>query len=395
MKRNLSFRRDSSTRADYVLVKCGKIALVLRLICTYPVAIIWAEDGNLADLLLLTVVMATSLTVLLAWDKVAAFIVRHPAAVALDIVLGLIIFASANTPGLYIGYLGSTAVLIGLFFPILGQVLLTALLSLGYLLIVSLHSATTDEWGQALTRMVASIVLFGSLTYVGQAMQKLQKQVNLTTERARSAAAEAALGQERSRIARELHDSLVKSLEGISLQAKAMMMSDKAVEEASMINAAATQSIQESRQLLRGLREDSVPPLSESLRKMVDEVGTMHAVTVNLHVDGCLALPLHVRYTAQKIAEEALENAAEHSGADQLECTAECSEGVLRLVVRDSGKGFSNKTERAARNGNHFGLTGMRERAEEVEGHLLVDTGEGRGTEVVLTVPLTEHKEKA
>lgn len=61
-------------------------------------------------------------------------------------------------------------------------------------------------------------------------------------DQTRSAAADAALGQETSRIARELHDSLVRSLEGISLQAEAMVMSGKAVDEASMIKTVAGQS---------------------------------------------------------------------------------------------------------------------------------------------------------
>lgn len=394
MSLDVSRLPTSRRQADYVLVKLGKIALVLRLVCTYPVALGWADGGSLRQLLLLAAVVAVSLTALLAWDRVAQFVARHPFSVAVDIVLGLVVFASAYTPNAYMGYLGSTAVIIGLFVPVVGQVLLTSLLSLGYLLVVAIHAENNEQFTGGPTMVAASIVLMASLTFVGNSMQKLQRQVNTTVDQARQAAAEATLGQERSRLARELHDSLVKSLEGISLQAKAMVIGGKAVEEASMISSAATQSIQDSRQLLRGLREDSVPPLASSLKTLADEIGAMYPVSVGLDVQGCLELPLDMRYCAQKIAEEALVNAARHSGANRLQCAAHCREGALSLTVRDSGKGFTMRDERTARKSDHFGLAGMRERAEDLGGTLTVNTQQGGGTQVMLRLPAKEQKEK-
>lgn len=385
---------SNGRRAGYVLIKCGKIALVLRLVCTYPVALASADGGSFNELLLLIAVVAFSLTALLAWERVAPFITRHPMVLALDIVLSLLVFASASTPTAYMGYLGSTAVIIGLFFPLLGQVLLTSLLVLGFLLVVAITSGGLQQLVSDLPIIAASVVLFVGLTYVGNSMQQLQRQVDVGIEQARTAAAEAALGQERSRLARELHDSLVKSLEGISLQAKAMVMAGKSVDEASTISAAATESIQQSRQLLKGLREDSVPPLAASLQDMADEFAAMHGITVDLQVSDCLDLPLEVRYAAYKVAEEAMSNAVEHSGADRVECRATYAESVLQIVVQDRGRGFTSSHQRQAQNGNHFGLTGMRERAEELDGALRLESRQGQGTQVVLTIPVAEQKER-
>lgn len=372
----------------YVLVKCGKIALVLRLVCTYPIVMVWGNNGGLSELLLLAAVLTLSLTALLAWDRVAPLVVRHPSLVALDILLALLIFASANSPVAYTGYLGSTALLIGLFFTTLGQTLLTVLLAVGYVLIVALLSASEGEWVVNLSTLGASVVLFVSLTYVGRVMQRLQRQVNNSVQQARSVAAEAALGQERSRIARELHDSLVKSLEGIFLQAKAMTISGRAVEEASLIGSAAEQAIGESRQMLTGLREASVPPLAESLKTLVEEIRAMHGVWVDLQTTGCLELPLDLRHTARRIAEELLVNAAVHSGAERIVCSATAEQNELELIVKDDGRGFSQREELKARKSEHYGLRGVRERAEEVGGQIEVHSRHDQGTEVIFLAPV-------
>ncbi|WP_300343835.1 histidine kinase [Nesterenkonia sp.] len=382
--------RPSDRRAGYVLIKCGKIALVLRLVCTYPVAVAAAEGGSLSEMVLLLVVVSASLATLLGWERAAPFISRHPLLVAVDIVLTLVIFASTQSPTAYTGYLGSTAVLIGLFFPTLGQVLLTALLAVGFLSVVLVISGVEGGWVVSPPAVLASMALFASATYVGRAMQRLQRQVDATVEQARSAAADAALGQERSRLARELHDSLVKSLEGISLQAKAMKMTGKAVEEATMISQAAAQAIHDSRQLLTDLRDASVPPLADSLQALVDEVEALYGVQADLDVENCVNLPLDIRYAAHKVAEEALCNAATHSGSQKLECSAQCSAKELKVTVRDFGRGFKTK---GARKTNHYGLIGMQERAEEVQGKVSIISKAGQGTVVNLSIPLSWKEE--
>lgn len=385
---------SASAKAGYVLVKCGKIALVLRMICMYPVAVVAGDQGGFGEFVLLGAVLATSLTVLLAWDRVAPFIARHPATVGLDILLGLVVFASANTPTAYMGYLGTTAVLIGLFFPVLGQILLTMLLSSGYLLVVVIYLLDGSAWAQSPTTVMASLVLFASLTCVGSVMQQLQKQVDAAIEQARSAAADAALGQERSRLARELHDSLVKSLEGISLQAKAMVISGKASAEAHQISQSAREAIAESRQLLTDLRDAAVPPLEDSLQKVVDEVQAVHGVKVDLSIANPMApLQRDIRYVAQKIAEEALNNAAAHSGEEHVGCEVSHAGGKLHVVVRDAGCGFAARAGKGSRKAHHYGLIGMQERADEVGGKLTVASREGYGAEVTLIVPVADQEE--
>lgn len=383
-------RADRQLKSGDVLTKCAKIALLARLLCIYPVVVGWANYGSLTELLLVSIAVAGSLGLLLSWDTVSGLVRQHPSIVAVDILVVLLLFGMTSAPHAYIGYLGSTAVLIGLFFPTVGQIVLTTLLAGGYLSVVSIYAYRGSALTPAPELAVASLLLFGCLTYVGRVMQRLQTQVDLSLRMARNSAAEAAQGQERARVARELHDSLVKSLEGISLQAMAMKMRGEASESAATISAAAKQAVQESRNLLTDLREAAVPPLRSAVERTIAELEAMHSVRITVTEHECPNLSLHLRHATHKIIEEALSNAAEHSGADTVTCSISCVGGVLTAEIQDTGIGLPRK---ALRKKGHFGLTGMRERAEEVGGRLAISSKEGKGTAIVFAVPFGEPEE--
>lgn len=379
-------------RGGYVLMKSGKIALLLRLLCLYPALLSWESAGVPWELFLLGIAMAGSLTLLLAWEKVAPFITRHPAVVGADLVITLVIFASSSTPSAYVGYLGATAILIGLFFDALGRWLLVALLSSGFFALTVYQWTMQSGSAPSPTSVIATLVLFVCVAYVGSSLRALQAQVNLSLESARQAAAEAALGQERSRLAREMHDSLVKTLDGIDLQAKALAISGEASQGAEIISHSAQQALDESRSLLAGLHKTSVPPLQRALETTVSELRTRYPMQFELELDGCSELPADVRYAALKITEEALSNAAKHSQANTISCTGQCDESSLRIEVRDDGIGFDKCS--SAKEG-HMGLTSMRDRAEEQSGRLTVQSQPEAGTTVVLEIPVTRQEDTA
>ncbi|MCT1607245.1 histidine kinase [Nesterenkonia massiliensis] len=368
-----------------VLAKCAKIALLARVLCIYPVVVGWSDLGSISELLLVIVAVAGSTGLLLSWDRLSGFVRRHPSVVAIDILVALMIFGSTSAPHVYMGYLGSTAVLIGLFFPTVGQIALTLLLSCGYLSVAMAYSFQESSLAPTPAAAAASLVLFACLTYVGRVMQRLQAQVDLSLQAAKKSAAEAAQGDERARVARELHDSLVKSLEGISLQAVAMKMRGEAPDSAAAISAAAKQAVQESRELLSDLREAAVPPLCSALERTVEELQALYPVCITLEVEKLPDLPVHLRHATHKIVEEALSNAAQHSGSGAVTCRISRVGGKLHAEVQDYGSGLPRHAQR--QNG-HFGLTGMRERAEEAGGRLTISSKEGRGTTVVFSVPL-------
>lgn len=384
-------RRLAPPKAGYVLVQCGKIALILRLLCAYPVVLSWPHDPGLLELLLLGATMLASLGLLLGWHRLAPLITRHPAIMGVDIIVALLIFASTAAHGAYLAYLGSTALLIGLFFDAVGRVLLTALLSAGYAAVQVYRAVVETLPGPAgFPAVLGALMLFAALAYVGGSMRALQDRVNASMEAVRNAAGDAALGEERSRIARELHDSLVKTLVGIDLQAKALAMAGGPAEGARSISESAQQAIRESRTLLTDLRTASNPPLERALENIAAELQAFHPVRIRLETNGCCRLPTDVRYTAVKVAEEALVNAAKHSGAEEIRCTARCEDGWLHLEIADDGAGFRLRRRRVP---GHYGLTGMRERAEEIGGTLTLDSEEGSGTRVLLSVPIASEEE--
>jgi signal transduction histidine kinase len=93
-----------------------------------------------------------------------------------------------------------------------------------------------------------------------------------------------------------------------------------------------------------------------------------------------------IRDEVYRISREALINAFRHSGAAQLEVEIEFTRRALRVLVRDDGRGIDPEVLRAGREG-HWGLSGMRERAERVGASLRVWSRAGAGTEVELSVP--------
>jgi signal transduction histidine kinase len=99
------------------------------------------------------------------------------------------------------------------------------------------------------------------------------------------------------------------------------------------------------------------------------------------------ALPPQVENHVQRVALEAVTNAIKHAGARRVEVRAEFDrEEQVVLRVKDDGRGF-DATRLPAVSSGHFGLFGMKERAEKVKGELTIESHVGRGTEVRLSVP--------
>ena len=96
-----------------------------------------------------------------------------------------------------------------------------------------------------------------------------------------------------------------------------------------------------------------------------------------------------LRDAGRSIGREAIVNAARHADADRIAIELETTDGALTLRVIDNGRGFDPQA--AASDGTpHYGLTSMRERAEDVGGQFTIESIEGEGTRVETTVPLEE-----
>jgi signal transduction histidine kinase len=204
---------------------------------------------------------------------------------------------------------------------------------------------------------------------------------------------------ERTRIARDLHDTLLQSFQGLLLRFQTAREqlptrpaeADRTLESA--INQTA-QAITEGREAVQGLRASTIErnDLAQAITTLGQELaaeGSNHT-SVGLQVDVAgTPRTLHpiVRDEIYQIASEALRNAFRHAEAQQIEVEFRYDGRQLRLRVRDDGKGIAATVLTAEGRTGHFGLHGMRERANLMGGKLTVWTAAESGTEIELIIP--------
>jgi signal transduction histidine kinase len=211
-------------------------------------------------------------------------------------------------------------------------------------------------------------------------------------------AREAGAGDERQRMAREIHDTLAQGLTGIVTQLEAAQQTGREDERERRIDNAkrlARDSLAEARRSVQALRpqvlEDSRLP--EALAEEVARWSATSGVTGEMEITGQARL-LHpeVEVTLLRVAQEALANVAKHAGAGRAGVTLSYMEDVVSLDVRDDGAGFAVAGcnghlagEKAAAGG--FGLISMRQRVTRLAGQLEIESEPGAGTAVSASLP--------
>jgi signal transduction histidine kinase/ligand-binding sensor domain-containing protein len=205
---------------------------------------------------------------------------------------------------------------------------------------------------------------------------------------------------ERLRVARDLHDTLLQSFQGLLLQFQAArnMLRGRAEEVAHVLDTAlvdAGQAITEARDTVQNIRSSTVitNELAKAIRVLAEELAGQQreahgdAAAFSIEVEGAVQ-ELHpiLRDEIFRITGEALRNAFRHARARRIEVEIRYDTRKLRVRVRDDGIGIDAKVIEAGRTG-HWGLPGMRERAKAIGGQLEVWSEQNAGTEVELTVP--------
>jgi signal transduction histidine kinase/ligand-binding sensor domain-containing protein len=200
---------------------------------------------------------------------------------------------------------------------------------------------------------------------------------------------------ERLRIGRDLHDTLLQSFHGLLLRFQAALQLWPRAEGRQMLEKAidqAADAITEGRDAVQGLRASASESndLAEALRTLGETLATDYdaegSMQMSVEVEGT-PRPLRpiVRDEIFRIAGEALRNAFRHANARRIEVQMRYDDRNLRVRVRDNGKGI--EAGASAANGRHFGMQGMRERATLIGGKLAVWSAKASGTEVELTIP--------
>jgi signal transduction histidine kinase/ligand-binding sensor domain-containing protein len=210
---------------------------------------------------------------------------------------------------------------------------------------------------------------------------------------------------ERTRIARELHDTLLQSFQALMIHFQAvdnLLPPGKGKEALEKVLDRADQALVEGRNAIQSIRSSTTVTneLSHAVTALGEELAGSHdgengRATFRVSVEGTPRdLRPILRDDIYRIAREALQNAFRHAQASQIEADITYGDGLLRLRVRDDGKGIDPKHLHAGREG-HWGLPGMRERAQQIGAQFEMWSEVGAGTEVELRIPGSQVYEKA
>lgn len=237
-------------------------------------------------------------------------------------------------------------------------------------------------------------------------------QVGIAIERARLAEERTRLAraEERTRIARDIHDTLAQGLTAIALHLEGAITQlerspERARQRIERALSVARQNLEDARRSVLNLRAAPLEgrPLAEALGALGRTFTSETGVRVHVRATVDRTLPLHVESELYRIAQEALANVRRHADARAVHITLQPGRGTgvrrtqtrgtgvhgtrrVRLTIRDDGRGFDANTAPAGRHG----ILGMEERARLLGGRLRLESGPGRGTTVVASVPVTE-----
>jgi two-component system sensor histidine kinase UhpB len=209
----------------------------------------------------------------------------------------------------------------------------------------------------------------------------------LEAERLRAgSAALRAQEQERTRVARDLHDEVNQSLTGLLLRLEAVREAapPELEPELARTKELANQAMRELLSLARQLRPTALDDLGlvAAIGGQVEQISQAGIVATHGEEGEFSDLPGDVQLVIYRVAQEALTNAARHSGAERVEVTLSRAEDGVVLEVADNGRGFAFEQSEGG-----LGIAGMRERALLVGGELTIESRPERGTTVRLSVP--------
>jgi len=198
---------------------------------------------------------------------------------------------------------------------------------------------------------------------------------------------------ERTRLAREMHDTVIQGCVGVStlLEAAARFKDLDAAEAEALLDHARIQAngtLEEARQAVWNLRHpEAVESSITTLFDLAHKLGAQHGIQIETEMTGGGSLDAETDRTFLLVAREALRNAVVHAKPKRIAVQIQIESGEALLEVSDDGLGFSAERDENGQH-RHFGIVGMRERIERLGGVLSIVSHPGAGTCVVARVPL-------
>jgi signal transduction histidine kinase len=332
------------------------------------------------------------------WDRIGATVSRHPTYLAAEVLIATFILGATGVRGPFFYFTLGTAALAGVIYGRRGAIPFSALLVALYLLVAVLGLPSLQP------HLNLAILVFEPLLYpvaivagisARETVERGVRAEALLLERSQALSAE----RERLRVARELHDSLAKTVEGLALTASVLPSRcrrdpEAAAELAGGLAADARQAALEARMLMSDLRPGAGPqvPVGEALRRRAEVLAERSGVELEFEDSagaGEIQLPAQRTHELSRIVGEAVSNAVTHGGAGRVEVSLDSDPaGELVVSVSDDGDGLSEAVDlEKLKAEGHFGLAGMYERARSIGARLRIQRRE-RGVAVSVSVPV-------
>ncbi|WP_327258839.1 sensor histidine kinase [Streptomyces sp. NBC_01240] len=337
------------------------------------------------------------------WERFGPVLLRHPWLLGIDAFFGALLLITAGPESTLAYVTVCTPLLAGLVYGWRGAAVFTAL---QIVIVLGVYGTNTKlQPADATTFLLPGFCVIAGA--VGVTLRNLLLRFGtasqaLTETRARLAVNEAVEG-ERTRLAREMHDSVAKTLHGLALAADGLAGSSGRMDpltvkhQAELVARAARRAAAESRELLSDLRRESgldggVDVVCE-LRARADDFSRRHGLTATFRLLDDAPIPQVPQAVARQlltVASEAMENAHRHAHPTYLVVLVGVKGDVLRVSVYDDGQGLPpGTTLDDLRQAGHFGLVGMVERAASIGARIRIGKGQAaRGTEVRLELPI-------
>jgi signal transduction histidine kinase len=200
--------------------------------------------------------------------------------------------------------------------------------------------------------------------------------------------------EERNRVAREMHDTVIQGCASVSALLEAVHSMDPgSAYRAELLDCARTQvraTVDEARRVILNLRQTTAcsPEIGPSLERIAREASRATRLPVKFEVSGKqVRLDPAVEHDIIMVAREAVYNAVRHAMPGEVRIQIHFGDDRIRMRVIDDGRGFDPR-ESLSHAGEHFGLVGMRERTEKLGGRFEVRSAPGQGTELFIEVPV-------
>lgn len=377
--------------------------VLCRLIFNYrlvalSVAVLWVGykiDAVAGPLVALTIAALASFLPIKLWQVFGPALLAHPFLLAIDLALGMAILTVMGPESPFFYFTLGTALLSGVLYEYRGALVFSVALVAVYWAMLWFRAQIFDELGTFLV-VIGLPALYPLSALGGGAVRRLLDRQAATEAELLDAVQSKAIESERARLAREMHDSLAKTIHGLALSAAALPAwlkkdPERAGAEARSISEAAEAAATQARELITDLRSSSLDvSLGAALSALARDWSQRTGVAVEVAAVDAEGVPAETRWEIFCIAKEALANAERHGRPELVRVTLENELDELRLEVSDDGRGFDAPADLGALQGDgHFGLVGMAERAERVGGRLHIDARGGEGTTIRVVVAAT------